>query len=152
MAQRRSGGFDLGRVPAGSKGLLISGLLLFVFLFLPWQTVVRIRPFLGIEGRDVYDTAFGSGLGILIAILVLGLLAWEVLLAAGVGISTGRTSPALVSALAGGLVALLTIVLFLTSLGNIAWGAFVGLVAGVAMAYAAYVRYQEGQRTTPPPA
>jgi hypothetical protein len=142
MAQpaRPGGGFDMARMSTGSKILMGAGLLLFIDLFLPWQSA----GFFSING-------FG-GIGILVALLVIALLVWEGLLIAGVNINMGTTSPALISAILGGAAALFTIILFLTRLTAVSIGAFIGLILALILAYGAYVRYNESQVTTPPPA
>lgn len=152
--QRPGGGFNWGGLSMGSKGLLISGLLLFISLFLPWECV-DIFGGLDIPGASGNVCVSGfAGIGVIVAILAIALLVWEGLLAAGVAINMGTTSPALIGAVLGGATALLAIISFLTSLGNVAWGAFLGLIFGLAVAYASYVRFQESQvgGAAPPPA
>jgi hypothetical protein len=148
MAQpaRPGGGFDMARMSTGSKILMGAGLLLFIDLFLPWQRV-DFGPFGG-----GFNVSGFSGLGVLVAILVIALLVWEGLLIAGVNINMGTTSPALISAILGGATALFTIILFLTRLTAISFGAFIGLILALVLAYGAYVRYNESRVTTPPPA
>ena len=133
----------MNRVSTGSKILLIAGLLLLIDLFLPWQ---------GVDFGSVFGTDLGSanvsgfsGLGVLVGILVIALLVWEGLLIAGVNINMGSTSPALISAILGGATALFTLIAFLTKLSAIKYGAFVGLVLGLALAYGAYVRFNESK-------
>lgn len=140
MAQR-PGGMDMGRMSTGTKILLIGGLLLFIDLFLAWQGVAGVEAF-GIEVPGVNISGF-SGIGVFVAILVLGLIVWEALLAFGVNIQMGTTSPALISAILGGAVALFTIILFLTRLTAIKYGAFIGLILALVIAYGAYMRFQE---------
>jgi lysylphosphatidylglycerol synthetase-like protein (DUF2156 family) len=64
----------------------------------------------------------------------------------------GTTSPALISAILGAATALFTIILLLTRLSSISFGAWIGLILGLVLAYGAYVRYNESRVTTPPPA
>jgi hypothetical protein len=138
----------------GSKGLLVTGVLMFIDLFLPWECVDLFGG-LDIPGQsgNICVSGFG-GLGVIVAILVIALIVWEALLAAGVAINMGTTSPALIGAALGGAAALFGIISFLTSLSNVAWGAFLGLIFALAMAYAAYVRFQESKvgGAAPPPA
>jgi hypothetical protein len=152
--ERRGGGFDMGRMSTGTKALFITGILLFISLFLPWQSL---------EGCDQAAEAIGvscsvggfSGLGVLVAILVIALLIWEGVLAAGTNINVGTMSPALISAIIGGAAAVFALIKFLTSLGggivfNISWGAFVGLILALALAYASYLRWQESKMAAAP--
>lgn len=134
--------------PMGSRVLVIAGALLFAFLFLPWEVVVRSQPFLGIEGRTVYESGFGSPLGIVVGVLALALVAWELLAAAGRRMAA-RVHPARVGAAAGAVNALLAVVLFLSTLGETAWGAFVGVTTAVAMAYGAWLRSREATPARP---
>jgi hypothetical protein len=142
MAQR-PGGMDMGRMSTGTKILTIGGILLFIDLFLPWQGVGGVEAF-GIEVPGVNISGF-SGLGVFVALLVLGLIVWEALLAFGVNIQMGTTSPALISAILGGAVAVFTIILFLTRLTAIKYGAFIGLILALVIAYGAYMRFQESK-------
>jgi hypothetical protein len=142
MAQpaRPGGGFDMTRLSTGSKILLVAGALLFIDLFLPWQSAFG------------FSVSGFSGLGVLVAILLIGLLVWEGLLIGGANINMGTTSPALISAIVAGAAALFTIILFLTRLNAVAFGAFIGLILALVLAYGAYVRFNESKVTTPPPA
>lgn len=139
----------MARVSTGSKILLVAGLLLFIDLFFPWQGV-DFGDFLGTDLGSANVSGF-SGLGVLVALLVIAMLVWEGLLAAGVNINLGTTSPALISAGLGFAVALFTIIAFLTKLDAIKWGAFVGLILALVIAYGAYMRWQES-KVAPPPA
>lgn len=147
----RPGGFDMARVSMGSKGLLITGVLLFIALFFPWEDFGgEVEDVFGVDVPGATVNGF-NGVGVIVAILVIGLLVWEGLIAAGVTMNLGTTSPALISAVIGGATVLFALIKFLTSLDAIAWGAFLGLVLALAMAYAAYVRFQESKTTTAPP-
>ncbi|HEX2032493.1 MAG TPA: hypothetical protein VHL78_14035 [Actinomycetota bacterium] len=150
-------GFDLSRLTMGSKALLASGLVLFVALFLPWRTVKGCEATEAIVGDLPCSESGFAGLGVLVAILVIGLLVWEGVLAAGVAPNVGTASPALVSAGIGAAAALFGLIKFLMSLGggpidafSVAWGAFVGLLAAVALGYASYLRYRESRAGAPP--
>lgn len=150
MAQpQRPGGFDMARMTTGSKIVLGTAILLFISLFLPWQGVGGGEAF-GIEVPGVNFNGF-RGLGILVAILCIAVIVWEGMLAAGVSINMGTTSPVLIGAALAGATALFTIITFLTMLSGVQWGAFVGLILGLVMGYGAYVRFQEGQAGAPPP-
>ena len=153
MAQpQRPGGFDMARMTTGSKVVLATAILLFIDLFFPWQDLLPSE--LDIFGVGGTINGF-NGLGVLVAILCIAVIVWEGMLAAGVNINMGTTSPALISAGLAGLTALLTIILFLTRLDGVAWGAFVGLVLALILAYGAYLRFQESKAmgpTPPPPA
>ena len=152
------GGFNWARLSMGSKGLLVSSLILFISLFLPWQAFRGCEELANAVLNVSCSLSGFLGLGVLVALLAIGVLVWEGMLAAGVNINTGTMSPALIGAIAGGATAVFALIKFLTSLGggtlgaySITWGAFVGLVAALAVAYAAYVRFQESKVGTAPP-
>ena len=150
MAQpQRPGGFDMARMTTGSKVVLVTAILLFIDLFFPWQGV-DFGDFLGADLGSANVSGF-NGLGILVAILCIAVIVWEGMLAAGVNINMGTTSPVLIGAALAGATALFTIITFLTMLSGVQWGAFVGLILGLVMGYGAYVRFQEGQAGAPPP-
>ncbi|MGH2711334.1 MAG: hypothetical protein ACRDH9_09050 [Actinomycetota bacterium] len=153
MAQPQSGGFDMNKMSTGSKLLIGGCLLLFIDLFFPWQGVD-----FGELGELFGDTSVNvsgfNGLGVIVAILAIATIAVEGMMAAGMKINMGTTSPALIGAIAGGATAAFTIIAFLTKLSAIKWGAFLGLVLGLVVAYGAYVRFQESKvgGTAPPAA
>ena len=140
----------MARMSTGSKVALTVAILLFIDLFFPWQGV-DFGDFLGADLGSANISGF-NGLGILVALLCIAVIVWEGLMAAGVNINMGTTSPALIGAMLAGATALFTIIAFLTKLSLIKWGAFVGLVLALAMAYGAWMRFQESKATAPPPA
>jgi hypothetical protein len=150
MAQpQRPGGFDMARASTGAKVILVAAILLFIDLFFPWQGVDlgEFGEAIGVSG----NVSGFSGLGVLVAILCIAVIAWEIMLMAGVNINLGTTSPVLVSAILAGVTAAFTIIAFLTKLDAIKWGAFVGLILALVLGYGAYMRYTESRTTAPPP-
>jgi hypothetical protein len=148
MAQpQRPGGFDMARMSMGSKLALGSSILLFISLFFPWEDVLR-----GLDPTGTFGNVNGfNGIGILVAILCIAVIVWEGMLAAGVNINMGTTSPALIGAILAAGAALFAIIQFLLSLGGIQWGGFLGLIFALALAYGAYLRFQESQAAAAPP-
>jgi hypothetical protein len=145
MAQpQQPGGFDMARMSTGTKILIAGCLLLFIDLFFPWQGV-DFGDLGEIFGEASVNVSGFNGLGILVAILAIATIAWEGMQAGGVKMNMGTMSPALVGAILGGLTAAFTIIAFLTKLSAIKWGAFVGLILGLVVAYGAYVRFQESK-------
>ncbi len=130
-------GFDPRRLSAGSLGLLGTGIVLLVDLFFSWERF-----------GDVTVKGY-SGVGWLLFLLVLGLLAWEGALAAGVEVRTGTISPALISAGIAGAVVLVGLIRFLVALTrdvfSPAFGSWIGLIVVAAMAYAGWLRWGEAQ-------
>lgn len=139
-------GFNWQRLSMGTKGLLISCAVLIISLFLPWQ---------GIGLGDIFGVSVNGfrGLGILVFLLALAVIIWEIVIMMTT-VETGTMSPAMISAAGGGLTAVLTIIHFLTSLSLVQWGAFVGLIAGLAVGYASWLRFNESKTApmAPPPA
>jgi hypothetical protein len=138
----------------GSKGLLITGVVTAIGLFLPWQNFspdLGGLEGLGIDIPSVSISAMDRWLGVFTLILVLALLVWEGLLAGGVRVSLGTMKPAVLSAILGFVIAAFLLILFLVSLDGISWGAFLGLILALAMAYAAYMRLQESKLGAAPP-
>lgn len=145
-------GFDFGRLSTGSKALLASALALFITLFFPWQSIPGCEVTAEIVPTLQCTVTGFAGLGILVAILTIGVVVWEAILGAGVAPNTGAVSPALIGTALGAAAALFAVIKFLTSLGggplnllDIAWGAFIGLVAALALAYASYLRFRESR-------
>lgn len=153
----QAGGFNWARLGMGSKGLLITGVLMAISVFLPAQSLEGAAGLGDLGGIPGFEIDLPSikwmdrGLGTITLILVIALLVWEGLLAAGVKVSLGTMSPGLLSAILGGIIAVFGVILFLLSLSGVSWGAFVGLIVALAMAYAAYVRFQESKVGAPPP-
>jgi hypothetical protein len=154
MAQRPGGGFDMARMSTGSKILLGAGLLYFISLFLPWADVfgdvagefgVGGEALVEATGVDTTVQGFQGALGILTALLALALITWEALLAFGVNVQMGTMSPGLISAIIAGALALFGSIHFFEYLSAIAWGAFLGLILLLAIAYGAYMRFTESK-------
>lgn len=155
MAQpQRPGGFDMGRLTMGQKGLLLSGILYLISMFFPWvgADLGDFGDAFGIDVPDVTVNGF-AGIGMISGLLVIALLIWEGLVAAGVNINMGATSPALIGAVLGAATAVFGLINFLTSLDGLRIGAWLGLIFSIALAYASYVRFQESKAAgTAPPA
>ncbi|HEV8572965.1 MAG TPA: hypothetical protein VGR49_07985 [Actinomycetota bacterium] len=141
MGQRA--GFDWARLTMGQKGVLITGVLLFIDLLLPWNKVGECPFCVSVNGW--------SGMGVIAGLLVVALLVWEGLNAAG-ALATMTAPIPLVSAVLAGGVALFALLRALLDLEFASFGLWLGIILALAMGYAAYVRYQESQLAQPPPA
>ena len=145
----------MGRMTMGQKVLIGAGVLYLISMFFPWvgADLGDFGDVLGIDLPDATANGF-AGIGMISGILVIALLVWEGLVAAGVNVSMGTTSPALIGAVLGGATAIFGVINFLTSLGGLRIGAWLGLVFSIALAYGAYIRFQESKLggTAPPPA
>jgi hypothetical protein len=144
----------LAGLPLHRKLALGAAVLLFVDLFLPWVTASISIP-------DVIDqTESGNGwdgVGVLVGILALALIAWEVARLLGV-VPRLSVNYDLVTAVLTGLTALFTIIQFfraLTSGGDVdeaellggdidagaGYAAWIGLVLALVLAYVAYLAF-----------
>lgn len=145
MAQPQ-GGFDMNRLTTGQKILLGSGILYLISMFFPWlgADLGEFGDLLG-DLADVSVNGFAGGIGLISGIFVIALLVWEGLGAAGVKVNMGTASPALIGAILGGATAVFGVINFLTSLDGLRIGAWLGLIFSLALAYGAYVRFQESK-------
>jgi hypothetical protein len=144
----------LAGLPLHRKLALGAAVLLFVDLFLPWVTASISIP-------DVIDqTESGNGwdgVGVLVGILALALVAWEVARLLGV-VPRLSVNHDLITAVLAGLTALFTIIQFfraLTSGGDVdeaellggdidagaGYAAWIGLVLALVLAYVAYLAF-----------
>lgn len=140
-------GFSMARLTMGQKGLLIGGGLMFIDLFLPWQRACAF-------GFCASASGWG-GVGIILGLLVVALLAWEGMNAAGVNLNL-NVSTALIGAALGGGVVLFTLLKVVIDSEAMSFGAWIGIVLGLVIAYASWVRFNEskaaGTAMPPPPA
>jgi hypothetical protein len=140
MGQRA--GFDWAKLTMGQKGVLITGVLFLIDMFLPWNRVCVIGFCEGVNG-------WSGGTGIIAGLLALALVVWEGMNAAG-ALETVTAPKAMISAALAGGVALFALMRALFNLEFASFGLWIGIILALAMAYAAYVRYQESQLATPP--
>ena len=128
----------LGR---GAQLMLIGGVLLFIDLFLPWQDfdVGGLADELGV------DATFSGwrGIGFIVGLLTIVLLAWLIVRLASVDIPL-PVSTAMTGALLGTLILIFTVIKLLTILGDEAtlW-AWVGVALAVLIAVGAFMTVQE---------
>jgi hypothetical protein len=145
------GGFDMGTMSLADKLLLVGGVLLLIDIFMPWQGIC-----IGPLGCYNIKATSGSGgiFGILMLLGVLALIAWEVMQAMGQSIDVGGMTPAKVSGFLGLGVAVAGILKFLLAAFTIGrWGAWLGLILILVIAYGAFLKLKEsGVMPTTPPA
>jgi hypothetical protein len=128
----------LGR---GTQLMLVGGVLLFIDLFFPWQDfdVGGIADELGV------DATFSGwrGVGVILGLLTIVLLAWVIVRLASVNIPL-PVSTAMTAALIGTLILVFAVIKILTILGDEAtiW-AWVGLVLAIVIAVGAWQTVQE---------
>jgi hypothetical protein len=139
MAQSSSG-FDISKMSMGSKILGGSGVLLLIFSFFAWQKVCVadiICASANMWGGD------GSIFGLLGGLALIALIAWEGMALAGQSLNVGQPASK-VSAYLGFATAALVLLKFVFSLTESpAFGAFIGLILALGVAYGAWMRFQE---------
>lgn len=141
MAQSSSG-FDISKMSMGSKILSGSGILLLIFSFFAWQKVCVadiICASANMWGGN------GSLFGLLAGLALLALVGWEVaqILGAADNLKVGQPASK-ISAYLGFAVAAFAILKFIFALTESpAFGAFIGLILALGVAYGAWMRFQE---------
>ena len=112
--------------------VLVSAVLLLIISFFDWQQV----SYLGISaGANEWH-----GIGLLAGLLTIALIVWEGMRLFGVKISLGSLSDGLVSVGLALLVALFTVIYFLTHTDAQHWPAYIGLILAIVIAVAAVMR------------
>jgi hypothetical protein len=141
MAQRPS--FDMTRLSTADKILLGGSLLLFIDSFLNWQracaSVLGVKVFCGSANAW---SGNGSFAGVLMAILAL--LLFVVVGAAAAGLSMPNIPVSTVTAALTGGTVLFGLIKFLFAVTKHgAYGAWIGLILVIALAYGGYMKMQE---------
>jgi hypothetical protein len=145
VAQQPS--FDWRRLSSADKILLVGSGLMFIVSLLPWQRVCV--SFLKISACGSANEWGGTAafIGTLAALCVIALLAFEVMRVLGVKI--GPSAPTIGSALVLATLAL-TVLKFLLVVGKHgSYGAWLGLILALVVAYGGYMKMDEA-RANPP--
>lgn len=116
--------------------VLGGGVVLLILSFLDWQQV----SFNGLGVSVAAGVNEWHGIGLLAALLVIALLAWEATRMFGIKLPVGQLSNGLVSAGLGLLVAVFTVITFLTHNEARHWPAWIGLIVALGVAAAAIMR------------
>jgi hypothetical protein len=141
----------------GRKVLLAGGLLLLIDLFLDWQQRCGSTPI----GNICVSRTGWHGIGILVGLLTLAMLAWEIIGALNIdlGGAVQNLPTALISAGLAAAVAIFTIIEWLTHNEIRHWPAWLGLILAIVIAIGGWLRFSESPTTTattsptpPPPA
>src|SRR3990170_6501197 len=139
MAQSSSG-FDISKLSMGSKILGGSGVLLLIFSFFAWQ------KFCVADIICVSENMWGGSggvFGLLGGLALIALVVWEGMALAGQSINVGQPASK-VGAYLGFAAAALVLLKFIFALTNEpAFGAFIGLILALGVAYGAWMRFQE---------
>ena len=150
MSQRPS--FDVSKLSTPDKILGGGALLLFIDSFLAWQRVCVDFGALGLAKVCASANAWGGNggfFGTLMAIFALLLVVGMALTLAGVAMPQGVPVPTVMAALTGGTVlfGLIKFLIAVTKQGS--FGAYLGLILILAVAYGGYMKMQEGKASPP---
>jgi hypothetical protein len=148
MGSLVSNSFDIKSLPLYRQIALLGGFLLFISLFFPW---VRRSADLGGAGSVSGSASGWDGIGTLVGLLVIVLVAWEVIRLLGVN-NQVKINPDLLTAAIAALVALFGVIQFIRSLTQSApmpglsvgphVGAFLILIFSIGLGYAAFLAFQ----------
>ena len=142
MAQRST--FDMSKLTTADRILLGAGALFFIDTFLRWQKFFCIKSVF-ISGCATASAWNGNGsfAGVLAALFSLALIAWIVLHILGVNLQVGVPASTIASVLVLGTV-LFALIKFLFVIGNhSSYGAWLGLILALVIAYGGYMKMQE---------
>jgi hypothetical protein len=137
-------GFDLSRMSTATKILLGGSLLYLIDSFLPWNRIC----FAGFCA----SANLWNGVGFIAALLAILILIMELLTVANVEVNIGdaRSRSMIEAGLAGG-VLLFTILKVIIDSEALSFGAWIGIILALAIAYGGYLRWTEAQVMAPPP-
>ena len=138
MAQRSSG-FDMSRMSTASKILLGASILLIVDSFLTWQDSVNMW------------SGDGSFFGFLAGLLTILLLVWEAIAVANIDVNISAPRSKISAYLGFGVLAFVILKFVFALTESPAYGAFIGLILGLAIGYGAWMRFQEPESAAMPP-
>jgi hypothetical protein len=144
MSQTPSTGFNWAALSRATQILIGASLLLFLDLFFPWNKFCAFNVCASANGWHRF--------GLLAGLLALAIVVLEVLAAMGTDVLKGSNKGTIMLALAVGTLASVILRVLMDSEG-MAWGAWLGLILGLAVAYGGWLRYQEagGSTTTTTP-
>jgi len=140
--------FDWRRLSSADKILLVGSGLMFVVSLFPWQRVCVTFLKISACGSANEWGGTASFIGVLAALCVLALFAFEVMSVLGVNI--GPSAPTIGSALVLATVVLTVLKFLLVVFKHGSYGAWLGLILALVVAYGGYMKMEE-TRTSPPP-
>jgi hypothetical protein len=138
MSQTPSSGASWGSLSRATQILIGASLLLFIDLFFPWNKFCF---------GDICASANGwHRFGLLAGILALAIVVLEGLAMMGTDVLKSANKGTIILALAVGTLASVLLRVVMDSEG-MAWGAWLGIILGLAVAYGGWLRYQEAPST-----
>jgi hypothetical protein len=126
----------LSALSRGAQIMLGAGVLLFIDLFLPWQSFDLPEPF-----SDVTRSGWHGFWGVVLGLLLIVLLAWLVVRIAAVDIPL-PVSSAMTAGLLGTLILFFAVIKNLVDDESTIWS-YIGVVLAIAIAYGAWMQIQE---------
>jgi hypothetical protein len=150
MAQQ-SPSFNMNRLSSADRILLVATALFFIDTFLPWQRAcVSLAGFSACGSFSAWGGR-AAALGVIAALFSIALLAWLVMNALGMNLSTGMAPSRLSSILVGGTVVFGVLKFILAATDHGGYGAWIGLILLIAIGYGGYMKMQEPQPVVAPP-
>jgi hypothetical protein len=153
----KPGGFDMSKMSMATKIIGGAGILLLIDSFLSWQSkCIDTGVFGNICGKANAWGGDGGFLGLLMGLCLIVLLVWEGLQAAGsagninLPISASKASAYLGFGVVG--FGILKLIVVLTSDVKPAFFGWLGLLLILAVGYGAWMKFQEPEVATAPPA
>lgn len=131
---------NLTALSLGRKLVLGAGVLLLIDSFLHWQEV-------SVGGLSGGQSAWHGFWGVLLGLMVIALLVWVAARAFGVAIP-GNLPEGLVTLALGALILLFAIIKALSD-NFVHWPAYIGIVLAGAVAYGAWLVFQDSGETLP---
>jgi hypothetical protein len=142
MTQQRLA-FDMSKVRAADRILVVAGLLYFIDSFLPWQRVCVGAGQFSFCGSASGWGGNGSFAGVLAGLFTLALIAWEALQIFDVNLGPGVPAHTVGAVAAAGVV-LFTLLKFLLIVGDsIFVFGFIGLVLALAIGYGGFLKWRQ---------
>jgi hypothetical protein len=136
---------------SADKILLVATALFFIDTFLPWQRVCASFLNLSVCGSSSAWGGSGSFLGVLAAIFALALLVWLGLSMAGVSLNVGMPASSVSALLVAGTVLFGLLKFLFSAFNHGGYGAWIGLILLIAIAYGGYMKMQEPTTTAAAP-
>lgn len=143
--------FDIAAMSMATKGMLITGILLLIASFLPWQQVCV--DFLGQSACASASAWGGNGsfAGLLMGILLIVLLIFEVSQLANMNVQL-PIAPSKASAYLGFAVVAFGVIKFLLVISNSpGFGAWIGIILLAGLGYASFLYLKAEETAAAPP-
>jgi hypothetical protein len=151
MAQRPS--FDLARLTTADKIVLGGSGLLFIDSFLRWQRQCGTFKLLHVTLCTINANEWGGNAsfgGVLAALLTMALLTWKLADVTGVDLRLGPPAANIEAVLVLGAVFFTLLKFFLVAPDSPTYGAWIGLILALAIAYGGFMKMQERKVLRPP--